>query len=68
MTDRESIRRDVIAHYEAGVKGSLLAEYRCKRGCLLLHVWQSPNGPEFFAPGGRVSDHYALAFALAVKG
>jgi hypothetical protein len=62
VTDWEDIGRDVFAHYAAGVKGALLAEYRCrKRGCLLLHVWQTPMGPEFFAPGGRVSDRYELA-------
>jgi hypothetical protein len=62
MTDPENVRRDVLAHYEASVKGSMLVEYRCrKKGCLLLHVWQTSNGPEFFAPGGRVSDRYALA-------
>jgi hypothetical protein len=54
--------RDVIAHYEAGVKGALLLEYRCRaNGCLLLHVWQTPNGPEFFAPDHRLSDRYTLA-------
>lgn len=32
-------------------KSSMLLEYRCHaRGCLLLAVWQTPQGPEFSAP------------------
>ena len=62
MTDWEDIHNEVLTHYAAGVKTALLAEYRCRaRGCLLLHVWQTPMGPEFFAPGGRVSDRYEAA-------
>lgn len=62
MTSREQSWRDAVAHYKAGVKGALLAEYRCRtKGCLLLHVWQSPNGLEFFAPAARVSDQYTSA-------
>jgi hypothetical protein len=62
MTDWEDIHSEVLAHYAAGVRTALLAEYRCKaEGCLLLRVWQAPMGPEFFAPGGRVSDRYESA-------
>jgi hypothetical protein len=44
---------------------SLLLEYRCRaRGCLLLKVWQTPNGPEFAAPGRRLSDRYTFARRL----
>lgn len=43
-------------------RDSLLAEYRCRaKGCLLLRVWQTPNGPEFVAPAHRLSDRYTLA-------
>lgn len=53
---------EAVAHYQAGVKDSLLAEYRCRaKGCLLLRIWQSPNGPEFFAPSARVSDQNTSA-------
>lgn len=53
---------EAVAHHEAGVKGALLAEYRCrKRGCLLLHVWQAPKGLEFFAPAARISDQFISA-------
>lgn len=61
----EQAWREAVAHYKAGVKDSLLAEYRCrKKGCLLLHVWQSPNGPEFFAPAAEISDQYTTAGQL----
>ena len=51
-----------ITHYRAGVKDSLLAEYRCRtKGCLLLRVWQAPRGLEFYAPAARVSDQYTSA-------
>lgn len=54
--------REAVSHHEAGVKDVLLAEYRCReRGCLLLRIWQSPNGPEFFAPSARVSDQNTSA-------
>ncbi|HRD10507.1 MAG TPA: hypothetical protein PLI79_01465 [Mycobacterium sp.] len=53
---------EAVAHHRAGVKDVLLAEYRCrKRGCLLLHVWQSPNGLEFFAPASSVSGRFTSA-------
>lgn len=53
---------DAIAHHQAGVKDVLVAEYRCRtKGCLLLHVWQSPNGLEFYAPAARVSNRYTSA-------
>ncbi|MGA9492892.1 MAG: hypothetical protein WBV80_21940 [Mycobacterium sp.] len=60
--DREQAWRDAMAHYEAGVNGAMLAEYRCReKNCLLLRVWQTPTGPEFFAPSARVSGYYATA-------
>jgi hypothetical protein len=66
MTDplesANNTRREVIAHHEAGVRGVLLVEYRCRaKGCLLLRVWQTPNGPEFLASGYRLSNRYTLA-------
>lgn len=40
---------------------ALLAEYRCRaRGCLLLRVWQSPDGPQWSKPRRRLSPLYAL--------
>lgn len=61
----ESPWSDAIEHYRAGVKGALLAEYRCRtKGCLLLHMWQAPNGIEFFAPAARVSEQYTSAGQL----
>ncbi|WP_370499772.1 hypothetical protein NWT09_22170 [Mycolicibacterium sp. jd] len=60
--NREDSWQEAVAHYRAGVKDSMLAEYRCRvKGCLLLRVWNSPNGPEFFAPAARVSDQYTSA-------
>ena len=67
----EQYWREAMSHYYAGekpgdsVKDSLLAEYRCRRnGCLLLHVWSSPNGPEFYAPSARVSKRFQSAGQL----
>jgi len=61
-SDREQAWHDATAHYELGVKGSMLAEYRCReKNCLLLHVWQTPSGPEFFAPAARVSGRFTNA-------
>ncbi|CUR54664.1 hypothetical protein NOCA2210014 [metagenome] len=44
----------VLSAYEAYDKKQLrrllLAEWRCARGCLLIHVWQSPQGPLFYLP------------------
>ena len=33
----------------------LLVEYRCARGCLLLHVFASPTGPMYYRPAMRIS-------------
>jgi hypothetical protein len=55
------------------VKDSLLVEYRCRaKGCVLLRVWQTPPGPQFIAPGHRLSDRWTrirhLAKRLSVGG
>lgn len=58
----ESSWAEALAHHRAGVKGALLVEYRCRtKGCLLLHVWQTPKGLEFFAPAARISDRFTSA-------
>lgn len=62
---REDSWTEAVNHYRAGVRDSMLAEYRCKaKGCLLLRVWNSPNGEEFFAPAARVSDRFVSAGQL----
>ena len=39
------------------VNAGLLVEYRCRaKGCLLLRVWQTPNGLELLAPSSQGSD------------
>jgi hypothetical protein len=43
------------------VNSALLLEYRCRaKGCLLLRVWQTPKGPEYLAPGHRLSRLYRI--------
>jgi hypothetical protein len=42
----------------------LLVEYRCRHGCLLLHVWQSPMGPTYCQPRPPLSDPYTLGRLL----
>lgn len=37
------------------IKAALLIEYRCSRGCLLLHVWQSPHGILYYIPPYKLS-------------
>ena len=60
--NREAAWHEAVAHHRAGVRDSLLAEYRCRtKGCMLLHVWQAPAGIEFYAPAARVSDQYTSA-------
>lgn len=47
-------------------RATLLVEYRCRaKGCLLLAVWQTPNGPEWSTPRpssfdewGRITGRY----------
>jgi hypothetical protein len=61
MTDLERARSEAIAHHKAGVKGSLLVEYRCRaRKCILLRVWETPNGPEFFARDRQSDAIYSM--------
>ena len=44
------------------MKGCLLLEYRCAQGCLLLRVWQTPNGRELVAPAHRRGRHELVRF------
>ena len=37
------------------LKSALLAEYRCSRGCLLLHIWRSPHGILYYHPPYKLS-------------
>ncbi len=52
---------DPLAMYQAmdakARRQVLLAEYRChaKRGCLLLHVWQTPQGRFWYTPRYKLS-------------
>lgn len=63
--DREQAWQDAMRNYRAGVKRSMLAVYRCRaKGCLLLAVWESPSGLEFFAPAARVSSKFTTAGQL----
>lgn len=35
----------------AHIRAALVVEYRCRRrGCLLLHIWRSPQGLMFYQP------------------
>lgn len=34
----------------------LLVVHRCREGCLLLHVWQSPAGPMYYRPRVPLAD------------
>lgn len=50
---------DVVAAYRAMTakdrRGVLLAEYRCRERCLLLHIWQAPTGRYYYQPPYRLS-------------
>ncbi|VBA60524.1 hypothetical protein [Mycobacterium attenuatum] len=35
----------------------LLVEYRCAKGCLLLHVWNTPGGAAYYRPGINISEN-----------
>jgi hypothetical protein len=64
----ERLRREAIRHHEqlratGLMKRVELAEYRCRKGCLLLRVWQTPNGPEFYA-----DTKHAVAFHTMAHG
>lgn len=37
------------------LKAVLLLDYRCPKGCLLLHVWQTPAGRKFYLPRYQLS-------------
>ena len=54
MSEETDRRREVVlAEYRAMtpkvLKQKLLAEYRCrKKGCVLLHVWNTPTGRKYY--------------------
>lgn len=49
----------------AELRRVLLVEYRCARGCLLLHVFASPDGPRYYRPALRVSDSMRTRTGIA---
>ncbi|HPZ98789.1 MAG TPA: hypothetical protein PLT93_11665 [Phycisphaerae bacterium] len=46
----------------------LLVEYRCARGCLLLHVYSTPQGAKYFRPALRVSKNMQWRTGMAEVG
>lgn len=71
MTDLptlEHARREAIRHHDSlratgMMKRVELAEYRCRKGCLLLLMWQAPTGREFYA-----HTKHAAAFHTLTRG
>ncbi len=61
-----------IAAYKAmsaaALRSVLLVEYRCARGCLLLHVFASPDGPRYYRPALRVSERMQFRTGMAEVG
>ena len=60
-----------LASYEAlsqrkALRQVLLAEYRCraKRGCLLLHVWQTPTARFYYQPRYELSPEVTEATSV----
>jgi hypothetical protein len=53
----------ITALYESMAKASLrsvlLVEYRCPKGCLLLHVWNTPDGRLYYQPRYQLSQSKA---------
>jgi hypothetical protein len=48
------------------VKSASLLEYRCRpKGCLLLRVWQTPEGRRFWTPTPKLSGRAAPVRDLA---
>ena len=56
---------DVVARYEVmsrrELSSVLILEYRCPKGCLLLHVWNSPIGRLWYQPRHKLSKTRAVA-------
>ncbi len=53
--DSDVVVKQYKALSESGLREVLLVEYRCYKGCLLLHVWQSPAGVLYYRPAVRIS-------------
>ena len=62
-TDAQS--RRIAEAYDAlpadQLKQVLLIEYRCPGRCLLLRVWNSPDGRFWYTPRYRLSPHKAIS-------
>ena len=56
---------DVVTMYERmsrrDISKVLLLEYRCPKGCLLLHVWNTRAGRLWFQPRHKLSESRTLA-------
>lgn len=60
LANRRSRAELIIAEYESSsgdvTRGNAVVEYRCaRRGCLLLHVWRTPDGLKYYQPGYKLS-------------
>ena len=59
--DNRNRSSELVAAYQAiaadkrTLRAMLVTEYRCRAGCLLLHVWQMPTGRYWFTPGYDLS-------------
>jgi hypothetical protein len=58
--DDDQLREAVLAEYKAMSRrtrsGVLIVEYSCRpKGCLLLHVWNTPCGRFYYQPRYRLS-------------
>lgn len=52
MIDSTAILAAYRAAPNAYLQSVMLVEYRCREGCLLLHIWQSPSGAMYYRPAG----------------
>jgi hypothetical protein len=59
MTDFAEIIYEATARRD--MAKVLLIEYRCPRGCLLLHVWSAPSGRLWYRPRHKLAPATAEA-------
>ncbi len=68
MSDTGDTATTYRAMSDAELRRVLLVEYRCARGCLLLHVFASPDGPHYYRPALRLSETIRNRTGIAEPG
>jgi hypothetical protein len=68
MMDSDAIINQYKTLTNSELHPLLLVEYRCAKGCLLLHVWNTPEGAVYYRPAVHISESMSRRTGCAEVG